>query len=93
MKLTTLTGFDFMAGPEVKRLRDVFSEEDFREKVSRLRQPAIVCGLDLGQAPKLWTPQYLREKCGSLPVKIHVCPVQKMDFVLKNFTYKLIMVL
>jgi hypothetical protein len=78
--------------PEIEvSLRKVcqYSEKDFQEKVSMLREPAIVRGVDLGLAPTLWTPQYLGEKCGSLPAKVHVCPVQKMDFVRRNFAYKL----
>ena len=77
------------ASMQVKRVYNVDSQEDFLEKVSRHRQPAILCGLDLGDAPELWTPQYLRERCGCYPVKVHVCPVHKMDFLLKNFAYKL----
>lgn len=77
-----------MAG-EVKRVHGVSSAEKFEETVGRLREPAILCGLDLGPATTLWTPQYLREKCGKEPVlKVHVCPEKKMDFITKNFAYK-----
>lgn len=78
-----------MALVGVTRVHDVFSVEDFQEKVSKLREPAILCGLDLGRAPKLWNPQYLSGKCSNNPVKVHVCPVQQMNFVNKNFAYKL----
>ena len=75
----------------VKRVRDVFTAEDFQEKVCKFREPVVLCGLDLGCAPELWNPQYLREKCGDCPVKIHVCSHRQMNFINKNFTYKLIL--
>lgn len=79
-----------LPGPGVRRVHDVLDMQDFVEKVSQHREPVILCGLELGCAPRLWNPQYLREKCcGGPPVKVHVCPVQQMDFVLKNFAYKL----
>ena len=80
-----------MAGvvKKVGRVHDVSTAEQFQETVARLREPTILCGLDLGPATKLWTPQYLREKCGKEPVlKIHVCPEQQMNFITKNFAYK-----
>lgn len=73
----------------VRRVHDVLNMQDFQEKVSQLREPVILCGLDLGSAPRLWNSQYLQERCGGNPVKVHVCPVKQMDFILKNFAYKL----
>ena len=61
---------------------------EFQEKVLRERIPTILCGLDLGRAPDLWTPDYLSQKVGSQTVKVHVCPEPKMDFMRKNFVYR-----
>lgn len=77
-----------MAGVGVKRVCNVSTPEEFQATVSETRQPLVLCGLDLGAAPERWTPQYLREKCGGTPVKVHVCPEQQMNFVKKNFLYK-----
>ena len=77
-----------MACKKVKRVSNVCTAQEFQELVSSSREPAILCGLDLGPARELWTPQYLREKCGNQPVKVHVCPTPKMDFISKNFLYK-----
>ena len=71
----------------VKRVR-VFTPEEFQEQVCRLREPAILCGLDLGCAPAKWSPEYLKSKHSKNAVKIHVCPQQQMDFVNRNFAYK-----
>ena len=73
----------------VKRVHNVCTAEEFQEAVGRLREPAILCGLDLGPATALWTPHYLKEKCGKDPMlKIHVCPEKQMNFITKNFAYK-----
>lgn len=72
----------------VRRMHDVFTAEEFQEKACKLREPVILCGLDLGRAPKQWSPQYLKERGGNHPVKVHVCPHKQMDFISKNFAYK-----
>lgn len=64
------------------------SLEEFHSTVYPTRRPTILRGVSLGPAPSLWTPSYLAEKCGSLPVKIHVSPVPQMDFINKNFVYR-----
>jgi len=72
---------------EVQRVHGV-TARDFQERIAKVRNPVVLCGLHLGDAPKKWNPQYLREKCGNLAVKVHVCPVAQMDFINKNFAYK-----
>ena len=76
-----------MASIEVKKVR-ISSAEEFQERVCKLREPAILCGLDLGPSRELWSPQYLSEKCGRNLVKIHVSPRPQMDFINKTFAYK-----
>lgn len=63
-------------------------EAAFMERVYSTKKPAVLRGIDLGCAPQLWTVDYLCAKCGSLPVKVHVCPVAQADFIKKNFAYK-----
>ena len=60
----------------------------FLSEVYPLRKPAILRGVELGDAVRTWTPEYLSSTVGSRPVKVHVCPSDKMDFVKKNFAYK-----
>ena len=67
------------------------SSERFKALVYPARQPAILKGVALGPAPSLWTPDYLAEKCGDRPVKLHVSPVPEMDFIQKNFVYRYIL--
>ena len=64
------------------------SVEEFHSTVYPTRRPTILRGISLGSAPSLWTPSYLAEKCGGLPVKVHVSPVPQMDFIKKNFVYR-----
>lgn len=69
----------------VVRLED---EATFLERVYPTKRPAILRGIDLGRAPHLWTVDHLCAKCGSRPVKVHVCPMPQADFIKKNFAYK-----
>ena len=66
----------------------VSTKEDFLLQVYPSRHPTVLRGFDLGPAPQLWTPEYLCHKCGRRPVKVHVCPTPRMDFLNKNFAYK-----
>ena len=66
----------------------VSTKEDFMTKVYCKRIPMVLKGIDLGDAPSLWTPDYLCRKCGEKAVKVHVTPVSRMDFIRKNFVYR-----
>ena len=60
----------------------------FCEQISVKRKPAVLRNLDIGEGWKTWTPEYLASAIGSVPVKLHVCPVSQMNFLKKNFLYK-----
>ncbi|KAG8227587.1 hypothetical protein J437_LFUL000687 [Ladona fulva] len=62
--------------------------KDFLEHVNVQRKPAILRGIDIGPCVDIWSPEYLGEKVGNMPVKVHVSPNPKMDFIKKNFSYK-----
>ena len=64
------------------------TREEFEEKVYSRRSPVVLRGIDLGHAPRVWTPSYLARACGGKQVKVHVCPVDDMAFLEKNFLYK-----
>ncbi|XP_065183107.1 tRNA wybutosine-synthesizing protein 5-like [Sycon ciliatum] len=64
------------------------TKELFLSEIYPARKPAILRGIELGEAVRTWTPEYLSTTVGSRPVKVHVCPSDKMDFVKKNFAYK-----
>ena len=64
--------------------------QHFIKSVATKRVPIVLSGLDIGQAPWTWTPQYL-SKLEGLPdkaVSVHVSQDPKLDFVRKNFTYQ-----
>ncbi|XP_046399477.1 tRNA wybutosine-synthesizing protein 5-like [Ischnura elegans] len=67
---------------------EAHSEQAFKDHVSFRREPAILRGANVGECVKVWSPEYLARKVGNLPVKIHVSPTPKMDFIRKNFMYK-----
>lgn len=73
---------------EVPVLDDCLSREAFEEKVYPHRRPVVLRGIDLGRAPHAWSPGYLARACGDKRVKVHVCPVDDMAFLQKNFQYK-----
>lgn len=77
-----------VAVPLVHVRSDSSPSEQFHELVYRARRPALLRGIPLGPATSLWTPSYLVEKCGEREVKVHVSPVEQMDFVAKNFIYR-----
>jgi tRNA wybutosine-synthesizing protein 3 len=62
---------------------------DFKNTIAAQRVPAVISGLDIGQAPWTWTPSYLASLDG-VPeklVSVHVSRDPKLDFVRKNFKY------
>ena len=81
-----------MASSEPSKLQvpvvNVRTRTEFETLVYCNRKPAVLRGFDLGSAPQLWTANYLRDTCGDNPVKVHVSPTNKMDFISKNFAYK-----
>ena len=62
----------------------------FHEGPAAQRIPAVLSGLDLGQAPWKWTPSYLAQMKGVAEklVSVHVSDDPKLDFVRKNFKYE-----
>jgi len=64
--------------------------QEFSSGPAARRVPAVVTGLDIGQAPWKWTPAYVASLKG-VPdklVSVHVSDVPKLDFVRKNFKYE-----
>lgn len=66
------------------------TKEQFVNQISAARIPAVLKGVDLGDAVEKWTPEYLAKVGGEKPVKVHVCNEGRMDFIHKNFAYKLV---
>lgn len=62
-------------------------EEIVRLKMTD-RKPLLIRNWDIGSCVKDWTSEYVSNKVGSEPVKIHVAKDEKMDFINKNFIYK-----
>ena len=62
----------------------------FIEGPASQRVPAVLSGLDIGQAPWKWTPSYLAKLGGVADklVSVHVSDDPKLDFVRKNFKYE-----
>jgi len=79
----------FSADSSVRRIHRP-SPEDFTQNIAARRAPAVLTGLDIGQAPWKWTPEYLSTLKG-VPqklVSVHVSEDPKLDFVRKNFKYE-----
>ena len=54
-----------------------------------IREPAVVRGVDLGEAPALWRDaSYLANRCPQKQVRVHASSTPHMDFITKNFSYK-----
>uniref|UniRef100_A0A8C4Q4L2 tRNA-yW synthesizing protein 5 n=1 Tax=Eptatretus burgeri TaxID=7764 RepID=A0A8C4Q4L2_EPTBU len=70
------------------RVVEPVTRDIFLQDVQPKRQPAVLRGLDLGVCTQCWNVDYLREKVGERPVKVHVAPSPFMDFLHKNFAYR-----
>ena len=58
-------------------------------ELGQVREPAVVRGADLGEAPTLWKDaSYLAKKCSQRQVRVHASSSPHMDFITKNFSYK-----
>lgn len=63
------------------------SVEDVKKQMNQ-RKPLLIRHYDIGRCTQTWSPQYVSNKVGNAPVKIHVSPSGNMDFINKNFLYK-----
>ncbi|XP_055487138.1 tRNA wybutosine-synthesizing protein 5-like [Leucoraja erinacea] len=64
-------------------------KDTFLREVYPLRKPAVLKGIYLGACTSKWTVDYLSSAGGSQEVKVHVASVPQMDFINKNFNYRL----
>jgi tRNA wybutosine-synthesizing protein 5 len=63
--------------------------DTFALEVYPRRKPVVLCGLDLGDAPSKWTPDYLATTTPSKrQASVHVCPDERLSFVDRNFVFK-----
>jgi hypothetical protein len=53
------------------------------------REPFVLRGFDLGECVNKWSVAYLSRVVKDKQVKIHVSAVSEMDFLKKNFIYRL----
>ena len=61
------------------------------DAVTGIREPAILREANIGDAPKLWKDVgYLIKKCSGRQVRVHSSATPFMDFITKNFSYKLV---
>ncbi|KAG0147860.1 hypothetical protein CROQUDRAFT_670276 [Cronartium quercuum f. sp. fusiforme G11] len=55
-------------------------------------EPVVFSKLDLGDCLTIWTPDYLKEKCGELRCSVHISnQSSKLTWHNKNFKYKLML--
>lgn len=51
------------------------------------RQPFLLRNYDIGSCTHKWSVEYLQEAIADKSVRIHISPVQDMNFIKKNFKY------
>ena len=51
--------------------------------------PVILRGLNIGPCCEKWTVGYMAEAIKGAEVKVHVSSEKQMDFITKNFIYRL----
>ena len=73
-----------MAAAKVVSVRECSSPE----ALTGTREPAILRGADIGDAPALWKDvAYLTKQCSGRQVRVHSSATPFMDFITKNFSY------
>ena len=81
-----------MAEVVTKKVKSVAYPNDdgsyFKKIIYPERLPVILKSVNIGTACSTWTPNYLANALGDIPVKVHVCAVSELDFLKKNFLYK-----
>lgn len=75
--------------PSIRVVTSPTSSADVVDGPPFCRTPALVLGLDVGDAPNLWTPPYLMA-CpdGASPVVAHVSRSRFLDAVDRNFVFR-----
>ncbi|RWS19152.1 hypothetical protein B4U80_14987, partial [Leptotrombidium deliense] len=68
---------------------DVLTADYFFEHIYPKRIPALFKQINTGSAKDKWTVEYLSDALHSIPIKAHVSKEPKLDFISKNFSYKL----
>ena len=77
-------------------LLEEFAYDDFLngkvnlDNILRGRTPVKISGYRNGDLSHIWTPDYLKQKCGEKLVSIHKTRQNRLDFVKKNFDYRCI---
>jgi hypothetical protein len=75
-------------------LDKVFDLNEAKERIYNedRRLPFILRGINIGSCQTKWTQlNYLQELGKNKQVKVHVCTHESMDFINKNFLYKLVL--
>ena len=75
--------------PHIIKLESVDNVSDALELIRTKREPFILKNFDLGPCKQKWTVDYLQNIVKDKQVKIHVSSVSNMDFLKKNFVYRL----
>lgn len=72
---------------KVTDYKDVTGEL-FKNDIQPKRKPALLKDMNVGDCVRKWNSNYLIEKVGSVPVKVHASNEGRMNFLTKNFIYK-----
>lgn len=64
------------------------TKELFENYIQPKRKPAVLKKINIGECVNLWKPDYLINKIGSAPVKVHASNTGRMNFLTKNFIYR-----
>ncbi|CAI9716881.1 Hypothetical predicted protein [Octopus vulgaris] len=77
---------------KVKELRYIcgISCEEFKNEIYPKRVPVVLRGFDLGSCTSKWTVEYLVSQAGDKKVTTHVSEIPQMDFLNKNFLYRIL---
>lgn len=61
---------------------------DAKNLIETKHEPFVLRNFHIGECQTKWSVDYLKENIGNKDVRIHVSPVDDMNFIKKNFVYR-----
>ena len=74
---------------KIINVEEILGISEALELIKTKREPFILKNYNLGPCMQKWTVDYLKSVVKDKQVKIHVSSVSNMDFLKKNFLYRL----
>ncbi|CEL94118.1 unnamed protein product [Vitrella brassicaformis CCMP3155] len=75
--------------PVPRRPCETLTRDGLWTDIYRLQEPLIITQCPIGPCASTWDAQYLKQQCGQKEVSVHVAEERSLNFVNRNFQYRL----